>query len=98
MNDRHYYVYILSNKYHTVYYIGVTNNIVKRVFEHKHKLADSFTKKYNISELLYFEDYSDIKEALNREKQIKDYRRSKKLSLIEKLNPGYKDLYDEISR
>jgi putative endonuclease len=97
MDSHHYFVYILSNKYHTVYYVGVTNNLVRRIFEHRGKLADGFTKKYNVSKLLYFEEYNDVQEALNREKQIKDFRRSKKIALIEKMNSNWNDLFEEIS-
>lgn len=92
-----YYVYILTNKNHTVFYTGVTNNLVKRIYEHKQKVADGFTKRYNIHKLIYFEQYNDIEIALNREKQIKDYRREKKFTLVNNLNPEWKDLYEEIS-
>ena len=95
--DRIYFVYILSNKNHTVFYTGVTNNLTRRVHEHKSKTIIGFTKRYNINKLLYFETHSDIKNALNREKQIKDYRREKKFQLINELNPEWRDLYLEIS-
>ena len=92
-----YYVYILSNKNHSVFYTGVTNNLIRRVYEHKAKFVQGFTQKYNIDQLLYFKEYSDVRTAINREKQIKDYRREKKFQLIEEMNPNWKDLYGEIS-
>ncbi|MBI3616148.1 MAG: GIY-YIG nuclease family protein [Candidatus Omnitrophica bacterium] len=91
-----FYVYIVSNKRHTVFYTGVTNDLVRRVYEHKEKLTEGFTKKYNANHLVYFEQFSDPEEAIFREKQLKDYRRSKKMALIMKLNPGLKDLFYEI--
>lgn len=96
--NKHYYVYILSNKNHTVYYTGVTNDLVRRVYEHKKKFVEGFTKKYFIDNLLYYEQYNTPSEAIKREKQIKDYRRQKKLSLIESLNPLFEDYYTKISR
>ena len=77
-------------------YIGVTSNILKRIYEHKVKLVDGFTKKYNISKLVYFETADNPTEAIKREKSIKNLLRSKKNKLIEKSNPSWKDLYDEI--
>ena len=90
MNE--YYVYIMANRSRTLY-TGVTNNLERRVYEHKHKLVEGFTKKYNITRLLvYYEQTSDIKAAIAREKQIKGWLRSKKVSLIESLNPNWSDL------
>ena len=86
-----YYVYIISGK-SGVIYVGVTNNLERRVYEHKHKLIQGFTEKYNIDRLIYFEATEDISSALAREKQIKGWRRAKKISLIEEINPGWKDL------
>ncbi|MFC1646874.1 GIY-YIG nuclease family protein [Patescibacteria group bacterium] len=91
-----YYVYILSNKRHTVYYVGVTSNLIKRIYEHKMKFIDGFTKKYNINKLHYYEQYQSSIEAIKREKQIKGYRRAKKLSLINIFNSDRIDLYNEI--
>lgn len=91
-----YYVYIMSNKCHTVYYTGFTNDLVRRIYEHKQKYVEGFTKKYRINELLYFEIFDKPEEAIIREKQIKDYRREKKLDLIKKQNPKMRDLYLEI--
>ena len=87
-----YYVYILSNKNRNVYYTGVTNNLTRRVIEHKNKHIKGFTSKYNVDELIYYEVFIDIREAIAREKQIKKYSRAKKLYLIESKNPGFKTL------
>ena len=87
MTEKNYFVYIMTNRSRTLY-TGVTNNIIRRVWEHKHKLIEGFTKKYNITILAYYETTTDIKEALNREKHIKGWRRDRKISLIEKMNPG----------
>jgi len=87
-----YYVYILTNVYNSVFYIGVTNNIVKRLFEHRTGLVDGFTKKYKLKKLIYLEEFNDIKEAIAREKQLKNWRRLWKINLIKKVNPELKDL------
>lgn len=94
--ERKYFVYILTNKYNTVFYTGVTNNLIRRIYEHKNKLVDGFTKKYNIDKLVYSEESSDVNDAITREKQIKDYRREKKLNLINETNSSMDDLYDSI--
>lgn len=86
----------MTNKVNTVLYVGVTNNLVKRVYQHKNKLASSFTSKYNIDKLVYFEVFEDINEAIAREKQIKAGSRKKKIDLIVKFNPTFKDLYPDI--
>lgn len=92
-----YYVYILSNDLNTVIYTGVTRDLVRRVYEHKHHLdPKSFTAKYNISKLVYFESTSDIKAALEREKQIKSWNRRRKNKLVESKNPLWMELYDSI--
>ena len=89
-----YYVYILASTTHYSIYIGVTNDLIRRVYEHKiHADPDSFTSQYNVHKLVYFEQTSDIRSALEREKQLKGWRRSKKNALIEKMNPEWKDLY-----
>ena len=90
------YTYILFNKRNGTLYIGVTSNLVKRVYEHKNKLADGFTKKYNIDKLGYYEIFDDIEEAIIREKKLKGASRKKKLELIEMNNPNWLDLYYEI--
>lgn len=91
-----YYVYILSNHYNTIVYTGVTNNLIKRVFEHKSKMCDGFAEKYNVNKLVYFEVCSDVKDAIAREKQIKGWKREKKNALINAVNPNWKDLYSDI--
>ena len=93
---KQYYVYILASKKNGTLYTGVTSNLVKRVYEHKNDLIDGFTKKYQVHSLVYFEIFSDIDEAIHREKCIKRWKRAWKIELIEKSNPNWKDLYDEI--
>ncbi len=87
----HYYVYILTNVSRTLY-VGVTNNLERRIYEHKHKLISGFTKKYNVTMLVFFEETSDILAALVREKEIKGWTRAKNLALIEASNPIWRDL------
>lgn len=89
---RIYYVYILANSYNTTFYIGVTNSIAKRLFEHKTGLIEGFTKKYKIKKLVYLEEYSSINEAISREKQLKNWHRDWKINLIKKVNPNLKDM------
>ena len=88
---RHYYVYILTNASRTLY-VGVTNNLERRMYEHKNKLVSGFTKKYNVTWLAYYEETPSIESAIAREKQIKAWRRSKKIALVESANPKWKDL------
>lgn len=90
-----YFVYILGSENQTLY-VGVTNNLIKRVYEHKNKLIEGFTKKYNISKLLYFEEFNNIQEAIQREKQLKHWNRAWKIELIETKNPIFEDLYGKI--
>jgi len=90
------YVYILFNRKDGTLYTGVTSDIVKRVYEHKKKLADGFTKKYNIDKLGYYEVFDNISTAIEREKQIKGGSRKKKLDLINSMNPEWEDLYNKI--
>ena len=87
-----YYVYIMSNTSDTTVYIGITNDIQRRVSEHKSGLIPGFTQKYNCTKLVYFEEYSDINQAIEREKKLKKWRREKKDWLIKTLNPEFKDL------
>ena len=87
-----YYVYILTNKTKTVLYTGVTNNLKRRIYEHKNKLIDGFTKRYNVDRLVYYETTSDAKSAIMREKQIKNLLRRKKEDLINTMNPNWDDL------
>jgi len=95
MKQRKYFVYILTNKKNTVLYTGVTNNIERRIWEHKEKQISSFTAKYNINKIVYLEDYDDINEALQREKQIKAGSRANKIVLIKSINPEFRDLLEE---
>ena len=90
------YVYILFNKRNGTLYVGVTSDLIKRVYEHKDKTADSFTKKYNVDKLGYYEVFNRIDDTITREKQIKGGNRKSKLSLIESMNPEWIDLYDKI--
>jgi len=94
--EKSYCVYILSNWLNTVLYTGITNNLKRRVFEHKQKIVEGFTKKYNVDKLVYFEVYNDPQIAIEREKQIKNLLRKKKESLIDKENPKWFDLYDKL--
>ena len=92
-----YYVYILSNDTDVAIYTGVTNNLLRRVYEHKHNLEpNSFTAKYNIHKLVYFEETTDIRAAIEREKQIKSWNRKRKNQLVETKNPKWEDLYTSI--
>ena len=89
-----YYVYILTNKYRNVLYTGMTNDLIRRVYEHKNNLApESFTSRYGVHKLVYFEQTTDVRAALEREKQLKGWRRSKKNALINAMNPQWRDLY-----
>ena len=92
MSAKTYYVYILANKRNGTLYIGVTNHIERRVYEHQQGLIEGFTKKYNVHHLVYHETTNDIRAALQREKEIKKWSRKWKLELIEKENPEWKDL------
>lgn len=93
----HYYVYILSNATNTAIYTGVTNNLVRRVYEHKHEMdAKSYTAKYAIHKLVYYEETSDVRSAIAREKQIKGWNRARKNKYITKMNPLWQDLYESI--
>ncbi len=89
---KQFYVYIMGNERPTLY-IGVTNNLIRRVFEHKNGLTDGFTKRYRLDKLLYFEVFRWIEDAITREKQLKHWNRQWKLELIQKTNPTLKDLY-----
>ncbi len=96
MNQKQYYIYIMTNKINTVFYTGVTNNLIKRVFQHKNKLVEGFTKKYNIVKLVYYEVFDNPEAAIEREKQIKGGSRKKKIDLIKSINPEFKDLSDSL--
>ena len=94
--SRQYYVYIMTNRKNSVLYTGMTNDLRKRVSEHKKGIAKGFTRKYNVTKLVYFEVFSGAYEAISREKQIKDGSRKKKISLIESINGGWRDLYNDL--
>ncbi len=87
-----YYVYLLTNWNDIVMYVGVTNNLERRIYEHKHKLIKGFTEKYNVNKLVYFEETNDVNAAIAREKEIKKWRREKKNDLVMSVNPEWKDL------
>lgn len=91
------YVYLLTNKANTVIYIGVTSNLLKRIWEHKKRLVEGFTKKYNVDKLVYYEIFDLVVDAIKREKQIKGWVRKKKVSLIESSNPNWNDLYNNLN-
>ena len=94
--DKEGYVYILTNHWNRVLYTGVTSDLKRRVYEHKHRLKEGFTKRYNVDRLVYYEQFAEITDAIYREKQIKGGSRKKKVDLIRSMNPGWKDLYDSI--
>ena len=93
--ENRYYVYLLTNWNHRVMYLGVTNDLVRRIYEHKNKLVKGFTEKYNVNKLVYFEETGDVRSALTREKEIKKWRREKKNALVISINPEWKDLAEE---
>ena len=94
---KNYYIYILTNKSKTLY-IGVTNNLNRRVYEHKNKLIEGFTKKYNLDKLVYFEVFNNIEDAIRREKQLKNWHRQWKINLVESVNKEWKDLSLEFEK
>ena len=94
-NQHNYYVYITTNKRHTVLYVGVTSSLERRVWEHKHKIAKGFTKRYNVDSLVYYEHFDFIESAIEREKKLKKLSRRNKVLLITRFNPKWKDLLDE---
>ena len=96
MDDKRYFVYIMTNEHNTVLYTGVTNNLQRRAFEHKKGIGSTFTKKYKLHKLVYYEIGENIHTAIAREKQIKGGSRQKKINLINNLNPEWKDLYEEL--
>ena len=93
-----FFVYILASRYRGTKYVGVTNNLARRVYEHREGLAEGFTKRYGIKRLVYFEAHDTIADALQREKNIKHWSREWKIDLIIETNPDWRDLYDEIVR
>ena len=94
--SKQYYVYILASERNGTLYIGVTSDLVKRIWQHKNKKVKGFSSKYNINKLVYYEQTNDIDSAIKKEKQLKNWKRKWKLELIEKNNPKWKDIYAEI--
>jgi len=92
------YVYILTNYKNTVLYVGVTGDLVQRIWQHKNKVVKSFSSRYNLEKLVYYEIYADAETAIKREKTLKLFRRQKKLDLITQYNPLWRDLYDDICK
>ena len=92
-----YYIYILASRTGGTLYVGITNDLIRRVYEHKSKSTDSFTEKYDVVKLVYFEQFDDPENAIKREKRLKKWSRAWKISLIEKDNPDWDDLYPEIA-
>lgn len=90
-----YFVYILTNKNNTTFYIGVTNNLIRRVFEHKNNFVKGFTQKYKLHKLIYFEECNSIASALEREKQLKNWHREWKVNLVKSTNPNFDDLSEK---
>lgn len=94
--QKHYYVYILTKDKNSTFYVGITSDLAKRIWEHKNGAADGFTKKYGIKTLVYYEVFDDPENAIKREKRLKKWNRGWKMSIIEKTNPDFRDLYEEI--
>jgi len=95
MRRDHFYTYIITNKFNKVLYIGITNNLERRMWEHKNRVVEGFSKKYNLSRLLYYEIYRNVKNAIAREKQLKNWHRQWKINLIKQNNPDFDDLSGE---
>jgi len=93
---KYYFVYIVTNKNNTVFYTGVTNNLQRRIYEHKHKVYSGFTSRYNCSKLVWYKIHHNINAAIADEKRIKRWRRIYKINEINRMNPGWNDLYDEL--
>jgi putative endonuclease len=96
--NNNYYVYIMTSEFNTVLYVGVTNDLVRRIYEHKNKLVKGFTSKYRVIKLVYYEMTDDINSAIEREKNIKKWSRSKKAALVNSMNKDWRDLYDELMK
>jgi len=96
MAERVYCVYIMTNRYNTTLYTGVTNNLKRRVYEHKSGRGGAFTSRYNLTKLVYYEVTNDVNAAIAREKQIKAGSRQKKIDLVNSMNPEWRDLYDDV--
>ena len=93
---RTYFIYILASKRNGTLYIGITNDLRRRIYEHKNNFINGFTQKYDIHQLVYYEETSDIKSAIQREKRLKKWNRKWKIELIEKENPNWNDLYEQL--
>ncbi len=93
-----YYVYILAKTHNSTFYVGITSDLPKRIWEHKNEVADGFTKKYGIKTLVYFEIFDDPENAIRREKRLKKWPRAWKIKIIEETNPDWKDLYEDICK
>lgn len=91
-----FWVYIITNRNNTTIYIGITNDLIRRIYEHRTELIDGFSKKYKLHKLIYFEEYPNAKAAIAREKQLKNWHRQWKVNLIKSSNPSLKDLYEQI--
>ncbi len=96
MAGKNYYVYIMTNKYHTVLYTGVTNDLAKRAWQHREKATPGFTSRYNVVKLVYYEAFDDVRDAIAREKQIKGGSRRKKVDLVNSMNSEWRDLYEDL--
>ena len=97
LNEKAYWVYILASKRNGTLYIGVTNNLSRRVWEHKEDVVEGFTKQYYVKLLVYYERYPDVRHAIQREKNIKKWSRAWKIDLIRSMNPEWRDLYDDLA-
>ncbi len=95
MQSKSYYVYIITNKNNSTFYIGVTNNLMRRMHEHKNELVEGFSRKYKLKKLVHYEETTDVYSAISREKQLKNWHRDWKLNLIKETNPAFKDLSEE---
>ena len=94
MKNKNYYVYIITNKKRGTLYIGVTNNLKRRIYEHKNELVDGFSKKYHLHKLVFYETFNSIYDAIDKEKKMKKWNRKWKIELIENTNPNWNDLYE----
>lgn len=94
--DKQFYVYILTKKRNSTFYVGMTSNLPKRIWEHKNEVAEGFTKEHNIKMLVYYEVFDNAEHAIKREKRLKKWNRSWKMKVIEEMNPEWKDLYNDI--
>lgn len=94
--NKQYFVYILTKERNSTFYVGVTSDLAKRIWEHKNEVADGFTKKYHVKRLVYFETYTDPENAIRREKRLKKWPRAWKMKIIEGQNPDWRDLYETI--